>query len=365
MYIMCTFLTQQIKLYVAKKSIIPEIDDSYIAAAHNDETWMDELKANKHQIVIVVYCTPALAAAVFIIFVVVFVGTACCSCKDSLRRARETEHAFISNRVRSATAAIAIISAVHIAYALLVSCYACVAIQDQPEPILKSSPLANISIMVAAVDGVLLLLCIATDIGALFVAVHYSFDHAYIVLGCTLVYASLSILLHCPYIILAYINDAELTGSMFVFYTVSWGLMFLAISRFYIVYHKLVLPCHAKILNACDCNHDEHALRDNEEREPLLGNAGNEENGPHDNEENRPTPRYSKVFCESFIFILYSLPFSILVLGSVALLTCYLVVLPITNGLSHLFGRLIDTYHTAIVIVGAFVAYKTFIERRN
>ena len=337
--------TQQIKLYVAKKSIIPEIDDSYIAAAHNDETWMNELTANKHQIVIVVYSTPTIAAAIFTIFVAVFVGTAWCSCRGSLQEAREDNNPFISKRVRSAIAAIAIISAVHIAYALLVTCYACVAIKDQPELILKNSPLANISIMVAAADGVLLLLCIATDMLALFVAVRTrsSFDHAYIVLGCTIVYGFLSILLHCPHIILAYINDDELTGSMFVFYTVSWGLMFLAISRFHMVYQDLVLPCHVKILN---CIH-----RQNQNTQaPLLGN--------------RPKPSYSKVFCNSFIFILYSLSFSILILGSVALLTCYLIVLPITNGLSHLFGRLIDTYHTAIIIVGAFVAYKTFIERR-
>ena len=53
---------------------------------------------------------------------------------------------------------------------------------------------------------------------------------------------------------------------------------------------------------------------------------------------------------------------SILIIGAVALLTCYLVILLITNGLSHVFGYLIDTYHMAIIIVGAFVAYKTFIE---
>ena len=339
---------QQIKLYIAKKSIVPEIDTFYIAEAHNDDTWMDQLKANKNQIIIVVYSTPIIAAAIFIIFVAVFVGTAWCSCKDSLHEAREDDNPFISRRVRSAISAIAIISAVHIAYAFFFFCYACVSIKDQPELLLKDSPLANVSIMVAVADGALLLLCIATDILALFVAVRTqdSFDRAYIVLSCTVVYASLSILLHCPYIILAYINDSELTGSMFVFYTVSWGLMFLAICRFYIVYQDLMLSCRTRMLTHFQ-NQTNTTQQDNA---PLV--------------ENR-RPSYGKVFCNSFIFILCSLSFSILILGSVTLLTCYLIVLPITNGLSHLFGRLIDTYHTAIVIAGAFVAYKTFIERRN
>lgn len=120
---------------------------------------------------------------------------------------------------------------------------------------------------------------------AFFVAVHYLFDRAYVVLGCTSVYASLSILLHYLYIILAYINDAELKGSIFIFYTVSWSLMFLAISRFYMVYHELVLPCHAKVLNAWDRNQDEHAPHNDDETTQLLGD--NEGNSPHD-KENRP-----------------------------------------------------------------------------
>ena len=337
----------QIKLYVAKKSIIPEIDDDYIASAHNDKTWMDELNAHRHQIIIVVYSTPIIAAVIFITFVAVFVGTMWCSCKHSLENATEADP-LTSKRVKSALAALAIISFVHITFAFLVTCYACVATRDQPEPILENSPLAHVSIMVAATDGVLLLLCIATDILALIVALRKqnSFDSAYIVLSCTALYACLSVLLHCPYIILAYINDAELTGSMFVFYTVSWGLMFLAISRFYKVYQDLVLPCHARILNVFRSGNTHP-----NERTRLL-------------DQERPTG-YGKVFCMSIIFIFYSLTFSILIMGSVTLLTCYLVVLPITNGLSHLFGRLIDTYHTAIVIVGAFVAYKTFIKQNN
>ena len=159
---------------------MPEIDDFFIASAHNNETWMDVLTANKNQIIVVVYSTPILAAAIFTTFVAVFVDTAWCSCKGLLKEAREDDNPLISKRVRSAiSAAIAIISAVHIAYALLVSCYACVAIKDQPDLILENSPLANVSIMVMAADGVLPLLCIATDVLAFFdraVRVRNSFD---------------------------------------------------------------------------------------------------------------------------------------------------------------------------------------------
>ena len=55
----------------------------------------------------------------------------------------------------------------------------------------------------------------------------------------------------------------------------------------------------------------------------------------------------------------------VLIQGAVVLLSCYLVILPITNGLSHLFGRLINTYQTAILIIGAIVTYKAFFENKN
>ena len=384
----------QIKLYIAKKSILPEIDDSYIAAAHNDETWMDELQANKNQLVNIAYCMPILASVAFIIFAAIFVGTAFCSYKESIQKLKVKNSMLISNKWRSAIVAIALISVINIIYALGASCYAWAAIKDQPKLASESDLLSNVSLIAAIADAILLVLCIVTDILAFFLAIKYSLDCAYIILGCTSLYSLLCILQHCPYIILAYINDAELTGSIFIFYTISWSLIFLAISRFYTIYHELMLPC-CNIFND-DSNVDTVASFD---LEALIPNTATSETDLNSNleasltsttgstsesevsvDQHRPRDQYEdldrrgswrisqrckKLFCRSFFFILCSLVICILIIGSVTLLTCYLIILPITNGLSHLFGRLIDTYHTAIVIVGAFVAYKTFIENRN
>ena len=54
-----------------------------------------------------------------------------------------------------------------------------------------------------------------------------------------------------------------------------------------------------------------------------------------------------------------------MILGVLTLLTSYLVILPITNGISNLFGRLVGTYQTALVIGGAYVTYKTFFEKKD
>ena len=367
----------QIKLYVAKKSILPEIDDSYIAAAHNDETWMDKLQAHKNQLVNIAYCMPTLASVAFIIFAAIFVGTAFCSYRESIQKLKVEDSMLISNKWRSAIAAIALISVINITYALGVSCYAWAIIKDQPELAFESD-LSKVTLIAAIADAILLLLCIVTDILAFFLAIKYSVDCAYVILGCTSLYSLLCILQHCPYIILAYINDAELTGSIFIFYTISWSLIFLAISRFYTIYHELMLPCCNKI--SSDDNNVNTITVENIDLEASTSNdsmtsleALFNENQPRNQYEDldRQGPRRifaqrcKKLFCRSFFFILCSSAICILIVGSVILLTCYLVILPITNGLSHLFGRLIDTYHTAIVIVGAFVAYKTFIENRN
>ena len=72
-----------------------------------------------------------------------------------------------------------------------------------------------------------------------------------------------------------------------------------------------------------------------------------------------------QLICESFIFIMYCALLCILIMGAAALLSCYLVILPITNGLSHLFGRLVSTYQTALTILGTIVTYKAFFEKKN
>jgi hypothetical protein len=229
--------------------------------------------------------------------------------------------------------------------------------------------------MVVVVDFVLLLLCITTDVLAFLVALHYSSDWAYIFLGFTSVYSLLCILQHCPYIILAYINDVELTGSIFIFYTVSWGSMFLVIAVFYTNYHKSVLPCHMKValfFHRMIVHHNprQNPAADLESSTSSLSSQSSEVNRHRklsyqnlDPEVVQPTCR--KLFCESFVFIIYCILICILALGAVALLSCYLVILPITNGLSHLFGRLVSTYQTALLIIGAIVTYKAFFENKS
>ena len=86
--------------------------------------------------------------------------------------------------------AISIVSHAFITFTLGVSCYTSLQVQSQPADFRSiSSPLSNISIMVAAADGILLLVCILTDIVAFLVAVSIAsscpFDCAFIVLSCT------------------------------------------------------------------------------------------------------------------------------------------------------------------------------------
>ena len=351
---------------------------------------MEELQANKNRLVTIVYCMPTLASVAFVIFVAVFLGTACCSYKKSIQKSKADNSMLISNKWRSAIAAIAVISAVNIFYALGASCYAWSAIKHQPELTFRSTLLSYVSVMVALADGILLLLCITTDLFAFFAAVCYSIDCAYIILGCTSLYSLLCILQHCPYIILAYINDAELTGSIFIFYTLSWSLIFLALNRFYAIYQELVLPCcvndsrtiaQIDLEASCSSSTSEVANFGPDLEASLTSNASEELSivNQHrtrarardqyedlDEKGSRKNNQSSReLFCKSFLFVLCSLGICTLIIGAVVLLTCYLIILPITNGLSHLFGRLIDTYHTAIVIVGAFLAYKTFIEKKN
>ena len=70
--------------------------------------------------------------------------------------------------------------------------------------------------------------------------------------------------------------------------------------------------------------------------------------------------RCKKLFSKSFFFILCFLVICILIIGAIVLLTCYLNILPITNGLS-----LYYIYQTAVIMMAAFVTYKVLIGKKN
>lgn len=183
--------------------------------------------------------------------IVFAITTSWCNCRNSTQRlnydqsgdnssesSSRSRASLISCIAKPVVVAIAIVSHIFIAVTLSVSVYASFQVKRQPADFRSiSNPLSNISIMVAAVDGVLLLVCFVTDAVAFFVAVtsSCSFDFAFIVLTWNGCYALLSILLHSPYIILAYINDASLTGSMSIFYVVTVSSQLLVVTRFYMV----------------------------------------------------------------------------------------------------------------------------------
>ena len=236
-------ILSQLKLYTAKKSVIPEIDDSYIATAHNDESWVRAVKAQNNQLITIIYCTPTLATITFILIAAIFIITSCYnSCKSASQRSdivserndHETTDSSHCN-ARPTIISIAVISPIFTLYTFGISCYACTKIKTQPKFMSNSSSLSDIPILTAAADGILLLLCVITELVAFCVAISQSFkfDKAFIVLSFTVLYPVLNVLLHFLYIILTYINDASLTGSMFILYTLTLSGMFLMIKIFY------------------------------------------------------------------------------------------------------------------------------------
>ena len=344
--------------------------------------------------------------------------TSWCNCRDLAQRSKSYNQSdiddnsstssshkmndLISCNAKPVVVAISIVSHVFIAYALFISSCALFQVKHQPADFRSiSTPLSHVSIMVAVVDGFLLLVCFATDAVALLVAVSSScpFDRTFIVLGFNGFYALLSILLHSPFIILAYVNDASLTGSISIFYVMTVSSQLLAVTRFYMVYqeyslHKLRF-CSKIRTRFCnkdpsDVNYDlRKPLSFSQPQSRTKRSQQQSQNGQHRNnltqarllEEEGPTPEIvpllpkttltiiqkCDIFCNRLLFIICSFVFCVLIMGVAALLTCYLVILPITNGFSHLLDRLFITFHIAIMIVGALIyaAYKIFIEKKS
>jgi hypothetical protein len=311
-----------------------------------------------------------LAALIFTAMMIVFACTTSWythNCRALLQKS-DSHSDLISYNAKPVVVAISIISQMFIAFTFTVSVYASLQFKHQPADFRSSSSpfISNVSIMVAAGDGILLLVCFLTDAVALYVAIFSScpLDCMFIILSCNGFYALLTILLHSPYIILAYINDASLTGGMSIFYVITVSSQLIALTRFFKVYQEYSIPlCHKRCFLKCFNNkHQNDAILESRnvqeqptERIPLLTCA--------------KTTRVQKcdMFCSSLLFIVYSVIFCALIMVVAALLILYLVMLPITNGFSNLFNRLFITFHIAIAIVGALIyaAYKIFIEKKS
>ena len=151
-----------------------------------------------------------------------------------------------------------------------------------------------------------------------------STDKNYYCLALTLLFFLISILGHLPYIAIAYLNDANYAGSVFIFYTIVTFLEFIILELTLISWFKL--SADDKIKSA-SCSF--------------------------------------VCFCQNFGFVCligWSLFFLYII---VAISVCFFYYLPINHSISSTSNQIIIVYQTGLIFVGAIFMYRTVFKRRN
>ena len=145
---------------------------------------------------------------------------------------------------------------------------------------------------------------------------------SYCCLSASLVCTIFSILMHFPYISIAFLNDAYHAGSIFIYYSIVIFVSFVIIE---IVYKSVVTKCD---LTCGSVSHWEC-----------------------------PT-KYG-------IFLLVSFILLEIFLGLIVTVTCYFVIIPINKSISDAPNRLVGIYQSAVVVLAAVVFYRAFLRKKR
>ena len=140
----------------------------------------------------------------------------------------------------------------------------------------------------------------------------------------------LSLVVHLPYIAIAYLNDASYATSIFIYYTVTVFVIFGTLDLTY-------GTCQGSIINAKfggregrDCYHC----------------------CPKSEAKRRR------------IFIVIIPLFTLLILVFAGMIIAALVIIPISKAFSDVPNRLLGFYQTAIILVGAYLVYRNFFKKK-
>ena len=158
-----------------------------------------------------------------------------------------------------------------------------------------------------------------------------SSNNEYMGLALSMTGPCMSVVVHLPYIAIAYMNDASYATSIFIYYTVVIFVIFGILDLSY-------GTCQGAIINV------RHGHNHHQDQECYCC---------------CPSKEWGRRGC----FIIIIPLFTLLVLVLAAMITAALVIVPISKAFSDVPNRLLGFYQTAIVLVGAYVLYRSFFKK--
>ncbi len=208
-------------------------------------------------------------------------------------------------------------------------------------------------------------------------------NHQYFLQAISTVGPVSTLVIHLPYIAIAYLNDAAYATSSFIYYTVVSFVIFGALELTYGTLQQALINKdeqdqqnrHKKVkkLEVSQNSNVDDDPELGEDRRSLIRKGdkkeGKEDEG--DKEEDADTcdgPCFP--FCtknERLLKCMWGITipfFTLLVISLIGLTTAALVTVPISKAFSDAPNRLVGFYQTAIVVVGVYFAYKSFFKKK-
>ena len=224
--------------------------------------------------------------------------------------------------------------------------------------------------------------------------------HQYLVQAISTVGPVFTVVIHLPYIAIAYLNDASYATSTFIYYMVVLFVIFGALELTYGTFQQALIANDEQRENKVDpeevgenkqsrnstleepqrSNTDsdsEGADHEGDEKPPLISNGnkteGKKAEDDKDKDEAKPKPNPNpnpNPFCtknEKLLKCVWGITipfFALIVLTLIGLTTAALVVIPISKAFNDAPNRLVGFYQTAIVVAGVYIAYKGFFKKK-
>ena len=314
----------QLKNFIQGASIDPVINDNYFARAEEtDENFLTKPRARY----ILSFYAVGLVFAVIIAVMLLMIYLTTKRWDKKLRKKAATKKAnkYIKSKIFSVAATTFFINL----YALILDGIALRTIKQGNVPI-NEPYIHALPFYVTAVDIAGMLIWMISWLFSIVVFLRDS-DKVYVGLALSTMGPTLSLVVHLPYIAIAFLNDASYATSIFIYYTVTMFTVFGVLELTYGTYQ-------GSIINL------KHGPNHNQDREAYCCCPPN-------------------VKGRKCVFIIFIPFFTLLVLGFACMITALLVIVPISKAFSDAPARLIGFYQTAIVFVGAYLVYRNFFKK--
>ena len=385
----CTYTYVQLKNFIQKAKFDPEIDNNYYARSRQDlqNSTGDILSDTTASYILSFY----IISFVFTILITALLLNIYRSTKHWDKKLKSLSTISRANKyTQSKIISIAFVTFIINIYTVTLDAVAIMSINQSD--LQESNVLNSIPKIVVTIDSVAIsiwLLFFTLGIGALIHGCTQCIcctdplqNKALYFFAISTVGPLHSMVIHLPYIFIAYLNDAAYATSIFIYYTITVFILFGSLDLIF-------GTCLQEIINEWPASNGKQQQQTQQptgqpKRPPdqsldLLELSSDQHRQSLDQRDQLQTCLarlkkcwwYSNCRClqvkirTTFRFAVLILVFTPLIVILMGMVTAAIVVVPISRSLSDAPNRLLGFYQTAIILIGAYIFYKKFIKRKT